>query len=178
VLFGAQQFRSQVHRRVVGNAATIVYGRMDTDELATPGYQTMSPATRIKLATLPKGELMVRHPHFTQPVFVRFPRPVALTGRQGVEQYPPQPDVGFAEAVARQLTMLDRGIAPGRVRDLVDGRREVDVRRALAATRRTRPADPLAYFEAQLGRTPPRETVDRPREASAPVRALDDPYAP
>src|SRR2546422_399650 len=73
VLFGAEQFRSQVHRRVVGNAGTIVFGRMDSDELATPGYQVLSPATKIKLATLPIGELMVRHPHFTQPIFVRFP---------------------------------------------------------------------------------------------------------
>src|SRR3989449_5444726 len=62
VLFGAEQFRSQVHRRVVGNAGTIVFGRMDSDELATPGYQVLSPATKIKLATLPIGELMVRHP--------------------------------------------------------------------------------------------------------------------
>src|ERR1700716_1318980 len=29
VLFAAQQFRSQVHRRVVGNSGTAVYGRMD-----------------------------------------------------------------------------------------------------------------------------------------------------
>ncbi|MEX1051442.1 MAG: hypothetical protein WEC54_07800, partial [Gemmatimonadales bacterium] len=178
VLFGAQQFRSQVHRRVVGNAATVVYGRMDTDELATPGYQTLSPATKIKLATLPKGELMVRHPHFTQPVFVRFPRPAALTGRQGIEAYPPRADVPFADAVARQLAALDRGIAAGRVRDLVAGRPEQDVRRALIATRRTRPADPLAYFQAQLGWAPVREVAERPREGPAPVRTLDDPYAP
>ena len=38
-----------------------------------PAYATLSPATKIKLATLPKGELMLRHPHFTQPIFVRFP---------------------------------------------------------------------------------------------------------
>ncbi|HEY9015225.1 MAG TPA: hypothetical protein VIM84_09205, partial [Gemmatimonadales bacterium] len=75
VLFSAQQFRSQVLRRVVGNAGTAVFGRMDGDELATPGYATISLATKIKLATLPKGELMLRHPHFTQPIFVRFPRP-------------------------------------------------------------------------------------------------------
>ncbi|MFL5492637.1 MAG: ATP-binding protein, partial [Gemmatimonadales bacterium] len=62
VLFSAQQFRSQVQRRVVGNAGTVIYGRMDVDELATPGYATISPATKIKLATLPKGELMLRHP--------------------------------------------------------------------------------------------------------------------
>ncbi|MEO5590168.1 MAG: ATP-binding protein, partial [Gemmatimonadaceae bacterium] len=55
VLFSAQQFRSQVHRRVVGNSGTALYGRMDSDELATPGYSVLSPATRTKLATLAKG---------------------------------------------------------------------------------------------------------------------------
>ena len=68
---------------------TTIYGRMDPDELATPGYATLSPAIKIKLATLPKGELMIRHPHFTQPVFVRFPRPCVLSGREGVERFPP-----------------------------------------------------------------------------------------
>src|SRR5690349_19997545 len=42
VLFSAQQFRSQVHRRVVGNSGTALYGRMDGDELATPGYSVLS----------------------------------------------------------------------------------------------------------------------------------------
>ena len=48
------------------------------------------PATKTKLATLDKGELMVRHPHFTQPIFVRFPRPAVL-GREGAERFPPVP---------------------------------------------------------------------------------------
>src|SRR5436190_11869054 len=85
VLFSAQQFRSQVHRRVVGNAGTALYGRMDMDELATPGYQVLSPATKTKLSILEKGQLMVRHPHFAQPIFVRFPRPAAMRGRDGAE---------------------------------------------------------------------------------------------
>jgi hypothetical protein len=152
VLFSAQQFRSQVQRRVVGNAGTGVFGRMDMDELATPAYATISPATKIKLATLPKGELMVRHPHFTQPIFVRFPRPAVLSGREGVERYPPAPDLPFAEAIVRQLRRLDRRVAGDAVRALLEGRQEEDVRRALAATRRERPADPVAFFGACLGR--------------------------
>ncbi len=152
VLFSAQQFRSQVQRRVVGNAGTALFGRMDMDELATPAYATISPSTKIKLATLPKGELMVRHPHFTQPIFVRFPRPAVLSGREGVERFPPAPELPFADAVARQLRALDRGISADAVRDLVDGRREDDVRRALGATRRERPADALAFFTRCLGR--------------------------
>jgi len=178
VLFGAQQFRSQVHRRVVGNAGTTVYGRMDGDELATPGYQTLSPATKIKLATLPKGELMVRHPHFTQPVFLRFPRPAVLAGRQGVERYPPAADVPFADAVVRQLLMLDRRVPASRARDLVTGRREDDVRRALLATRRARPDDVLAYFSARLGAAVGREAPSSAPAAVTPLRPVEDPYAP
>ncbi len=131
VLFSAQQFRSQVQRRVVGNAGTGVYGRMDMDELATPGYSTLSPATKIKLATLPKGELMVRHPHFTQPIFVKFPRPAVLTGREGVERFPPAAELPFVEAVVRQLVDSTAASPAETVGTLVEGRREDDVRRAL-----------------------------------------------
>src|SRR5216117_49537 len=95
VLFSAQQFRSQIHRRVVGNSATSVFGRMDSDELASPGYATLSPATRTKLATLDKGQLMVRHPHFTQPIFVRFPRPAVMQGRDGAEKFPQSVETGL-----------------------------------------------------------------------------------
>jgi DNA helicase HerA-like ATPase len=177
VLFGAQQFRSQVHKRVVGNAGTVLFGRMDLDELATPGYQVLSPATKIKLATLPKGELMIRHPHFTHPVFVKFPRPAVLNGRGGVERFPPAADMSFEDAVARQLAQLDRGVAANRVKDLIAGRREEDVRRALLATRRARPKDVLGYFKSRLPVQVERQDVPRPRSAPATVRPVDDPYA-
>ena len=84
---------------VVGNSGTSLFGRMDADELATPGYAVLTPATRTKLATLDKGQLMVRHPHFTQPIFIRFPRPAVMNGREGVERYPQASDVSLAEAV-------------------------------------------------------------------------------
>jgi hypothetical protein len=178
VLFGAEQFRSQVHRRVIGNAATIVYGRMDFDELATPGYQVLTPATKIKLATLPVGELMVRHPHFTQPVFVRFPRPAVLRGRDGVERFPPAADLPFEDAVARQLVRMDRRIRVNEVKDLIADRVPDDVRRALAATRRARPEDPLAFFRRALGRAVPPPSAERPaREVVQPLNPIaDDPY--
>jgi DNA helicase HerA-like ATPase len=175
VLFSAQQFRSQVQRRVVGNAGTGVFGRMDMDELATPAYATISPATKIKLATLPKGELMVRHPHFTQPIFVKFPRPAVLTGREGVERFPPAAELPFVEAVVRQLKAMDRRVSAETVRELVDGRREEDVRRALGLTRRERPADVLAFFTACLGR----RVISEPspaRRVVPSVRRGDDVY--
>ncbi len=175
VLFSAQQFRSQVQRRVVGNAGTGIYGRMDVDELATPGYATISPATKIKLATLPKGELMLRHPHFTQPIFVKFPRPAVLNSREGIERFPPAPELPFADAVARQLRHLDRRISADSIRALVEGRREEDVRRALAATRRERPVDVAAYFTACLGRRVAGEVVTSRRGIPA-LKHADDSY--
>ena len=175
VLFSAQQFRSQVQRRVVGNAGTGIYGRMDMDELATPGYATLSPATKIKLATLPKGELMLRHPHFTQPIFVKFPRPAMLTSREGIERFPPAVELPFADAVARQLRTMDRRVSAEAVYGLVEGRRAEDVRRALSATRRERPADALAYFAACLGRRVNGEVVTARRGIPA-VKRSDDSY--
>src|SRR5207253_209925 len=124
---------------------------MDSDELSPPGYQVLSPATKIKLATLPIGELMLRHPHFTQPIFVRFPRPAVLRGRDGVERFPPAADLPFEDAVVRQLVKLDRRVRPNLVKDVIADRREEDVRRALAHTRQTRPQDAFAHFKKQLG---------------------------
>jgi hypothetical protein len=175
VLFSAQQFRSQVQRRVVGNAGTAVFGRMDMDELSMPAYATLSPATKIKLATLPKGELMVRHPHFTQPIFVRFPRPAVLGSREGIERFPPATELPFADAVARQLRGLDRRVSADAVRELIDGRREEDVRRALGATRRERPDEVLAFFTACLGRRVNGEVVAARRGVPA-VRRSEDGY--
>ena len=175
VLFSAQQFRSQVQRRVVGNAGTSIYGRMDVDELATPGYATLSPAVKIKLATLPKGELMLRHPHFTQPIFVKFPRPAVLNSREGIERFPPAAELPFTEAVVRQLRQLDRRVSGEAVRALLEGRRDEDVRRALAATRRERPQDPYAFFTACLGRRVNGELVAHRRGIPA-LKHADEPY--
>lgn len=176
VLFGAEQFRSQVHRRVVGNAGTQLFGRMDADELATPGYQVLSPATKIKLATLPVGELMVRHPHFTQPIFVRFPRPPVLRGRDGVERFPPAADLPFEDAVALQVVRLDPRIRTNQVKDAIAGFEESDVRRVLAMVRRERPGDVLAAFRKRLGTRVGLEPV-RERSSVAPLDPIvEEPY--
>jgi len=175
VLFSAQQFRSQVQRRVVGNAGTVIYGRMDVDELATPGYATISPATKIKMATLPKGELMLRHPHFTQPIFVKFPRPAVLNGREGIERFPPAVELPFEQAVVKQLRQLDRRVSADTILELIEGRRSEDVRRALAVTRRERPQEVTAFFAACLGRRVAGEVVT-PRRGIPALKHADEPY--
>src|SRR5689334_23478558 len=177
VLFSAQQFRSQVHRRVVGNSGTALYGRMDADELATPGYSVLSPAVKTKLATLEKGQLMVRHPHFTQPIFVRFPRPAVMRGRDGIEQFPQAVDIDLDSAVMRSLRALDPSITLNWVRDAVGIREEEEILRARNATLRERPGDVKRFFKAQLAQRVPATPVT-PRPMVTPIRSApsDDPY--
>jgi hypothetical protein len=177
VLFSAQQFRSQVHRRVVGNSGTALYGRMDADELATPGYAVLSPAVKTKLATLEKGQLMVRHPHFTQPIFVRFPRPAVMRGRDGADQFPQAVDVDLDAAVLRSLRTLDPSLTLGWIQNAIGIREDEDVIRARNATLRERPADVKKFFLAQLRPVvAPQAATSRP--APTPVRSApaDDPY--
>jgi len=177
VLFSAQQFRSQVHRRVVGNSGTALYGRMDADELATPGYNVLSPAVKTKLATLEKGQLMVRHPHFTQPIFVRFPRPAVMRGRDGAEQFPQAVEVELDAAVLRSLRTLDPSLTLGWIQNAIGIREDEDVIRARNATLRERPADVKKFFLSQLRPVVAPQTAPS-RPAPTPVRSApaDDPY--
>jgi hypothetical protein len=176
VLFSAQQFRSQVHRRVVGNSGTALYGRMDGDELATPGYAVLSPAVKTKLASLEKGQLMVRHPHFTQPIFVRFPRPAVMRGRDGAERYPQAVDVDLETAVLRSLRQLDPAITLGWVQNAIGIREDDEVLRARNATLRERPADVRKFFLAQLRPVVAPQSVQRPVSPAIRSAPADDPY--
>lgn len=179
VLFSAQQFRSQVHRRVVGNSGTALYGRMDSDELATPGYAVLSAATRTRLATLEKGQLMVRHPHFTQPIFVRFPRPAVMLGRDGAERYPQATDVTLENAIYRSLRELDPEITMAWVQQLSALYDEEDLLRARNATVLARPANVRAFFQSRLRTIVPIESAPSSgRSGSTPLRPIPigDPY--
>jgi len=178
VLFSAQQFRSQVHRRVVGNSGTALFGRMDADELSTPGYSVLSPAVRTKLASLEKGQLMVRHPHFTQPIFVRFPRPAVMTGRDGAERFPQAAEQTLEAAVTRALRTLDPTITLAWVQDVVAIAEEHEVLRARDVTLQSRPGDVREFFRAQF-RAVVAPRVATPRApAPAPLKSSpsDDPY--
>lgn len=180
VLFGAQQFRSQVHRRVVGNSGTALYGRMDPDELATPGYQTLAPATKARLATLEKGQLMVRHPHFGQPIFVRFPRPAVLSGREGVEKYPQAEELPLDAAITRALRRLDPSVTLGWVQDAIAlaGDNEDEILRARNRTLQAKPDDVKAFFKAQLKKRVRAEPTAARGRTPSPLRTApdDDPY--
>src|SRR5689334_6680070 len=176
VLFSAQQFRSQVHRRVVGNSGTALFGRMDADELSTPGYTVLSPATKTKLATLEKGQLMIRHPHFTQPIFVRFPRPAVMQGREGAEKYPQAAEVSLDVAVLRSLRPLDPSITLAWVQEITALYTDDEVIKARNATLIARPENAKAYFASQFKRIVSAQSPVRPMAASIKSAPDDDPY--
>ncbi|MGC8862847.1 MAG: ATP-binding protein, partial [Armatimonadota bacterium] len=183
VLFSAQQFRSQVHKRIVGNSATCIYGRMDMDELATPGYQVLSSATKEKLATLSKGQLMIRHPHFAQPIFVKFPRPNVMRGPDGIKAFPPAEDLPLEEAVWRNLSRLDPSLSRNDVKDVVaSASDQQEVVRAMNLTLQRVPEDPAAYFKNAIRKkagiapvvddTPPIVVQDAGSDGSDPFETI------
>ncbi|HEX2721870.1 MAG TPA: hypothetical protein VHM24_03065, partial [Gemmatimonadaceae bacterium] len=179
VLFSAQQFRSQVHRRVVGNSGTALYGRMDGDELATPGYSVLSAATRTKLATLEKGQLMVRHPHFTQPIFIRFPRPAVLSGREGAERFPQAAEATIDSALYRSLRVLDPTITLAWVKNLAALYDEDELIKLRNAARLQKPASVRAFFEQRLRQVLASDaatSVTRPLVPPLKPLPVGDPY--
>ena len=146
------------------------------DELATPGYAVLSAATKTKLATLERGQLMVRHPHFAQPIFVRFPRPAVLRGRDGAERFPQAGEITLDVAVLRSLRQLDPSISLDWIKRTIAGHEEAQVIRARNVTVQTRPERVQQFFEAQFRRIVPTDAP--PRATAVPIRSLpsDDPY--
>lgn len=81
ILFSAEQFLSAVHPRVTGNSATRVLGRTDSAEINEGVYRFLASDVKMHLTRLSKGELLLSHPIYRQPVKINFPRPPFRQGR-------------------------------------------------------------------------------------------------
>lgn len=75
ILISAQQFMSAVHPRVTGNAATKIIGRSTSSEVMQPDYRFLDQDLKLSVTRLLKGELLVQHAVFRQPVKIIFPKP-------------------------------------------------------------------------------------------------------
>ena len=85
------------------------------EELSQPSYTVYSQAVREKLATAAPGEVMFRHPHFSQPVFLRFPRPAVLKGSYGMKRWP-KPKQGELDGVVS----LAKDLKPGDIQRMFE----------------------------------------------------------
>src|ERR1043165_1221785 len=75
ILISAQQFMSAVHSRVTGNSATKIIGRTGSSEVNSPDYRFLDQDIRSAVTRLGKGELLISHAIYRQPVKVKFPLP-------------------------------------------------------------------------------------------------------
>ncbi len=75
ILISAQQFMSAVHSRVTGNSATKVLGRAGSAEISTSDYRFLPDELKSSLTRLAKGELLLSHAIYRQPVKIAFPLP-------------------------------------------------------------------------------------------------------
>lgn len=75
ILISAQQFMSAVHPRVTGNSATKIIGRTGSSEVNAPDYRFLDQDIRTAVTRLGKGELLISHAIYRQPIKVVFPKP-------------------------------------------------------------------------------------------------------
>ena len=76
VLFGAEQFRSNIHPRVTGNCSTHAYGRTNTIETETKDYKSLPPVYKNMLTRLAQGDYLIQNPMFRSLLKIQFPKPV------------------------------------------------------------------------------------------------------
>lgn len=75
ILFGAEQFRSNIHGRVTGNCATLAFGRTNVLETTTKDYSALPSTYKNILTRLEQGEYLIQNPVFRSLLKVKFPKP-------------------------------------------------------------------------------------------------------
>lgn len=76
VLFGAEQFRSNIHPRVTGNCSTFAFGRTNVIETTTKDYSALPATYKNILTRLEQGEYIIQNPIFRSLLKIRFPKPI------------------------------------------------------------------------------------------------------
>lgn len=76
VLFGAEQFVSDIHKRVKGNCATHAFARTNGIEIAKEDFRFMPSVYKTMLTRLKQGEYIVQNPVFRSLLCINFPYPI------------------------------------------------------------------------------------------------------
>lgn len=76
VLFGAEQFVSDIHKRVKGNCATQAFGRTNAIEISKEDFRYIPSVYKTMLTRLKQGEYIVQNPVFHSLLNIKFPLPI------------------------------------------------------------------------------------------------------
>ena len=76
VLFGAEQFRSNINTRVTGNCSTHAYGRTNSIETSTKDYGSLPSTYKNMLTRLEQGDYLIQNPIFRSLLKIKFPKPI------------------------------------------------------------------------------------------------------
>jgi DNA helicase HerA-like ATPase len=80
ILFSAQQFKSTVDPALHENTGMHIIAKLGISELSMPPYLMIDESTKANIARLNKGELVMVHPAFRQPIKILFPKAPFKTG--------------------------------------------------------------------------------------------------
>lgn len=83
ILFGAEQFRSDIHDRVKGNCSSYAYGRTNAIEVSKGDYQYIPPVYKSMLTRLKQGEYIIQNPVFRSLLNIKFPKPIYKQFKNG-----------------------------------------------------------------------------------------------
>lgn len=76
ILFGAEQFRSNIHQRVTGNCSTHAYGRTNSIETSSKDYGSLPTTYKNLLMRLEQGDYLIQNPVFRSLLKIKFPKPI------------------------------------------------------------------------------------------------------
>ncbi len=76
VLFGAEQFVSDIHKRVKGNCATQAFGRTNAIEITKDDFRFIPQVYKTMLTRLKQGEYIIQNPVFRSLLNIKFPKPI------------------------------------------------------------------------------------------------------
>lgn len=76
VLFGAEQFVSDIHKRVKGNCSTQAFGRTNAIEITKEDFRFVPSVYKTMLTRLKQGEYIIQNPVFRSMLNIKFPKPI------------------------------------------------------------------------------------------------------
>lgn len=76
ILFGAEQFVSDIHRRVKGNCATQAFGRTNAIEISREDFRFVPNVYKTMLTRMKQGEYIIQNPVFRSMLNIKFPLPI------------------------------------------------------------------------------------------------------